>query len=219
LADDATILRLLTFTTADGSPAFDIALRDELLPEFEIHQGLVDAYAGRRGTAETGQRVVASMWLSRGAMATALAEAPEMDRLRPLQANEARNDRLEILDLAFGLHLDRSAPARLLRVFRGEVRPGGLEAYADDVHIGALRDAQAVDGMVALYFALDPPSRFVTVSAWTDWEAIAEATGGSIHRPIATRHPDHIVAATADHYEIVPDTEWSGVRASVAALH
>jgi hypothetical protein len=218
LADDATILRLLTFTTADGSPAFDVALREELLPEFEIHYGLVDAYAGRRGSAEAGQRVVASMWLSREAMSRAVADAPELDRLRPLQPDQARNDRVEVLDLAFGLHLDRAEPARLLRVFRGEVRPGALDAYADEVHVGALRDAQTVDGMVALYFALEPPSRFVTVSAWTAWEAIAEATGGSIRRPVATRHPDHIVAATADHYEIVPDTEWSGVRPSAAAL-
>lgn len=218
MTDDATILRLLTFTTAGGSPALDIALREDLLPDFEIHRGLVDAYAGRRGTAETGQRVVASMWLSRDAMSLAVGSSPELDRLRPHHADQVRNDRLEVLDLAFGFHVERAEPARLLRIFRGEVRSGALDTYADEVRVGAVRDAQTVDGMVALYFALEPPTRFVTVSAWTDWEAVEAATGGSVRRPVATRHPERLVSATADHYEILPDTEWSGVPPSTAAL-
>jgi hypothetical protein len=217
LTDDATILRLLTFRTAGGSPAFDVALRDDVLPELEEHRGLVDAYAARRGSAETGERVVASMWESRTAMTAALGDGPELDRLRPLHAEQARDDRLEVLEIAFGLRMERAAEPRLLRVFRGETAADGLEAYVDEVHVGAMRDAQAFEGMIGLYLAVAPPTSFVTVSAWVDWESIEAATGGTIKRPIATRHPDRLVAATVAHYEILPDTDRGRTPTSITS--
>jgi hypothetical protein len=215
LTDDARILRLLTFRTASGSPAFDVGLRDDVLPELEEHRGLVDAYAGRRGSTETGERVVASLWVSRATMTHAIGDVPELERLRPLHAEQARDDRLEVLELAVGLRMERSAEPRLLRVFRGETVAGGLDAYVDEVHVGAMRDAQAFEGLIALYLATVPPASFVTVSAWADWESIESATGGSTKRPIATRHRDRIAAATAVHYEILPGTDVVRPRSAV----
>jgi hypothetical protein len=216
LTDDAAILRLLTVRTAGGSPAFDVGLRDEVLPELEEQRGLVDAYAGRRGSAETGERVVASLWESRAAMADGIGDRAELERLRPVHAEQARDDRLEVLEIAFGVRMDRLVAPRLLRVFRGETVPGGLEAYVDEVHAGALRDAQAFEGLIALYLSVVAPASFVTLSAWSDWESIEAATGGTIRRPIATRHRDRLAAATAVHYEILPDTDRGRVHTSIA---
>jgi hypothetical protein len=50
------------------------------------------------------------------------------------------------------------------------------------------------------------PSRFVTVSAWTGWAAIEQATGGNIHQPLATRNAERLVAFDVGHYEILPDS-------------
>jgi hypothetical protein len=43
----------------------------------------------------------------------------------------------------------------------------------------------------------------VTVSTWTEWDDVEDATGGDIHRPQATRHADRLVDWSASHFEIV----------------
>jgi hypothetical protein len=53
---------------------------------------------------------------------------------------------------------------------------------------------------------VEPPARFITVSAWTDWEAIARATGGNIRQPMTTRNVARILKGNAAHYEILPST-------------
>jgi len=44
----------------------------------------------------------------------------------------------------------------------------------------------------------------VTISTWATWQAVADATGGDIKQPIATRHPELIVDFVATHFEILP---------------
>jgi hypothetical protein len=104
------------------------------------------------------------------------------------------------------LSFERTDPARILRVFRGWVREGGVQAYARDVETGATDDASGGVGLVALYLGALSADGFITVSAWTSWEAIEAATGGNLERPIATRFPDRIGIEDVCHYEIVPGT-------------
>jgi len=120
---------------------------------------------------------------------------------------QTRDARAEVYRLRFGFRHDRPAPPRVLRLFRGRVREGELDAYVDDVHVGAMRDAQAIEGMLALYVGVEPPERFATVSVWADWESIEEATGSSVQRPASTRDASRLVDATATHYEVLPDTD------------
>ena len=56
---------------------------------------------------------------------------------------------------------------------------------------------------MALYLATDGVDAFVTMSAWRSWHDIELATGGDIHRPRATRHPERLVAWDVEHFELV----------------
>jgi hypothetical protein len=101
---------------------------------------------------------------------------------------------------------ERSEPPRILRVFRGEVREGETDAYLEEARAGTLSDAAMNEGLVALYLGVEWPSRFVTVSAWTGWGAIEEATGGNTRRPLATRNAERLEAFDVGHYEILPNS-------------
>lgn len=215
MADDATVIRLLTFRTVGPAPALDVALRTDALPGLEPVRGLVDAYAGRHGAADSGDRIIVTTWRSRGSMDEAFRTG-DVDRLIPDHAEQVRDARVETLDLVFGFRLERPAPPRVLRVFHGEVRPDDLDAYAEQVREGALRDARTTEGMLALYFAVERPARFLTVSLWADWDSIQHATGATVREPTTTRDGARVVAATAVHYEVVPDTERPNRSAAVA---
>jgi hypothetical protein len=120
-------------------------------------------------------------------------------------AEQDEGARLDILPVEIAIRVERSDPPRILRVFRGEIRPGELDAYIDDVRRGASADAEANQGLIALYLGTERPNRFVTVSAWTNWTAIEIATGGNVKRPFATRNTDRMVAGHPTHYEILPN--------------
>jgi hypothetical protein len=45
----------------------------------------------------------------------------------------------------------------------------------------------------------------VTLSVWESWSAIEAATGGDVRRPMATRHPERIIAWEATHLEIIEE--------------
>lgn len=110
---------------------------------------------------------------------------------------------LEPLEVALGL-VQPTEP-QVLRIFRGAVREGELNAYVDEARAGTIADIEAGHGPHALYLGVDPPTEFVTVSLWDDWDAIESATGGDIRRPVATRHADRLTRGTAQHYEVVTD--------------
>jgi hypothetical protein len=211
LADEATVLRLFTFRTAGSTPAFDVVLRDDVLPRIRASRGFVDAYAGRHGTAETGDRVIAEVWASRPDMDAALGAAGEESLLGRDHLDQVRAPQLDVVDIEFGVREERRELPRVLRVFRGQTTAGELRSYIADVRSGAMRDVAAIDGLVSLYLACREPDRFITVSAWTDWDSIALATGADVQRPAATRNVGRIRHAAATHYEILPDTSGSSL--------
>ena len=216
--DDETIIRLFGFRPVGSGAELDAALRDEILPGFLAAPGLLDAYVARNGSGVAGERVIASIWESRDAMTAELGEASVIGRFHPELVEDLSSSRLDILPLAFEVRNEREAPAIILRVYRGEVRPGELEAYIGEVQSGTLADAIANDGLVALYLGTEPPARFITVSAWTDWDAIARATGGNIRQPMATRNVARIAHGSAAHYEILPSTSRPPARPSRAPV-
>lgn len=205
MADDATVIRLLTFRTSGAAPALDVALRSEALPDLESVRGLVDAWAGRHGATD-GDRVIVTTWRSRREM-DATFGGNDVERLIPDQADEVVDAHGEAFELAFGFRIDRAEPARLLRVFRGTTSPNELDAYVAEARAGALRDARSVDGLLAIYLGIERPTRFVTVSVWTDWSSIEEATGATVRAPATTRNTTRLVTASASHFEVLPGTE------------
>jgi hypothetical protein len=213
---DEGILRLFGFRPLGSGAELDAALRDEVLPDFLAASGILDAYVARNGTGVAGERVIASLWESRDAMAAELGEASVIGRFHPERVEELTSSRLDILPLVLSVRHDREEPPIILRIYRGLVRPGELDAYVEEARDGTLLDASTNEGLVALYLGTEPPARFITVSAWTDWESIARATGGNMRQPMATRNAARIAQGGATHYEILPATERPPARAALA---
>jgi hypothetical protein len=213
---DEGILRLLGFQPLGSGAELDAALRDDVLRGFLSAPGILDAYVARNGTGVAGERVIASMWESRDAMASELGEASAIGRFHPERVEDLTSSRLDILPLVLTVRHDRVEPPIILRVYRGQVRPGELEAYVEEARDGTLLDAATNEGLVALYLGTEPPARFITVSAWTNWDSIARATGGNIRHPVATRNAARIAEGSVTHYEILPATERPPARAALA---
>lgn len=180
----------------------DDAIRRQLGPTLRAQAGLTDVIAGRHGPDELGPRIVVSVWAGAAAVAMPDHTAALDDLAASLDVTDVRSERL-VVRVEF--RDPRGHSARLLRVFRGEVRAGELDRYMDEAAAGTRADAAARRGPIALFLGTEPavPDRFVTVSTWPDWATVEAATGGDVRRPIATRHPERLVAADATHFEVI----------------
>jgi hypothetical protein len=209
------VLRLFSFRPLGPPSVLDAVLRHDVVPDLLARPGLVAAHVGRRGPDRSDERLIATVWSSSKAMVTGLGNGPG-ERPDPASA-EIVDGSIEVLALAASLTFDERQPAAILRLFRGEVRDGELEQYADDVRRGAIADGSTEAGPTALFMGLQRPRRFVTLSLWPDWQAIEASTGGSLQQPGVTRHPERLVSGAADHYELLPDARPQVIRPAVVA--
>jgi hypothetical protein len=200
---DRSVLRLFGFRPVGLGADYDAHLRRGLLPAFVELPGLRDAYVGRRGPDDAGQRAIVSIWESGEALAAAV-DADGGDRLAIEAAPEVGPSRIDVVTLAVDLSFELTEPPRILRVFRGQVREGELDLYVEEARNGTLADAAGPHSPLGLYLGAQPPSGFVTVSVWTGWESIEAATHGNIRQPIATSNAARLVGGRATHYEVVP---------------
>jgi hypothetical protein len=207
--DEQGTLRLFTFRPARAG--FDALLRDGLVPDLLAFPQLVDLHVGRQGPDELGMRLVASVWASREAMVAAVGDDPDPPTFHPEHLDETTDRTLEIVDLLVALRFDTpDVPSAngIVRLVRGRVRPGTLEAYRDIVVAGTWADVRAGHGPGSLYLASGSDGDgFLTLSVWGSWAALERATGGDIHHPIATRHAEQIVEWSVEHYEVLPNME------------
>lgn len=177
-------------------------MRRRLAPALRAEGGLTDVIAGRHGPDELGPRIVVSV-RSGGVAAGMPDRTTTLDALTALlDVTDAHAERL-VVRVEF--HDPRDRSARLLRVFRGQVRSGELDRYVDEAEAGTRADAAAGRGPIALFLGTEPaaPDRFVTVSTWPDWATVEAATGGDVRSPIRTRHPERLVAADVTHFEVI----------------
>jgi hypothetical protein len=200
VADEA-VIRILHFRPQRVD--FDSQLREQFIPILRGQAGLLDLVAGRHGPDERGPRVVLSVWDADAAVA--LPQWPDQALVDQVGSAETTAPPAEVLPVRARFRSDRTDPPRVLRIFRGRVRAGELEAYVDEAASGTRADAAAGYGPLALYLAADivAPDTFITASAWADWSAIETATGGDIRRPVATRHPERLIEADVLHYEVI----------------
>ena len=204
----ARYLRVVTFQPDGHESSVDAALRDRFLPALLARDAVVDAWIGRHSTRTDHTRVIASTWSELPGDAPPGDSLPDVEFLVNLEASVAGRltiEREQTLDLAVHARFERADPARILRLFRGRVREGELDAYVADARSGMLADAMVNDGLVAFALGADPPEAFVTVSVWTGWAAIEEATGGNTRQPIATRNSIWLTGFEVVHFEVLPD--------------
>jgi hypothetical protein len=206
VAGRGTHLRLAIFRPEAAGAEVDAVLRDDVLPELCRMPGIADVYAGRVGEDHT-DRVVASVWL--GSTLTLpdsrLEERLLVDVLPATAAGGALAT--ESLPLDVAARFDRHEPPGILRIFRGTVKDEDLDAYIADAQGGMLQDAEVNAGLIAFYLGRTGPASFLTVSAWTAWDAIERATGGNVRDPFATRNSSRLSTFSIRHFEIVPDLQ------------
>ena len=209
VATEPSVIRLFKFHPV--RVAFDLILRETMVPALLELPGLTDLYVGRQGPDELGPRVVATVWGTRQAMAAGVGESFDPPVFLPEYLDETRDRELDFLPLAFGRRFMRPERPGLLRVVEGEVASGNLERYVELAKAGTLSDAERGRGPLALYLAIRSIERFVTLSIWSDWATLQDATGGNIDRPIATRHAQLLTGWQAEHYEAIPEL-WAPAR-------
>ena len=198
----AAFLRVVVFQPAGVESPVDAVLRDAIVPRLLGHDAVIDAWIGRQGSSTDRTRVLASTWSA--------DPGDEPADLTALEDAELPNGPLVVgqvdqLGLAIHARFERAEPARILRIFRGSVQAGELDAYVADANRGMTADAASNDGLIAFALGTEPPESIVTVSAWTGWPAIEAATGGSTRRPATTRDAARLAGFTITHYEILPE--------------
>jgi heme-degrading monooxygenase HmoA len=200
------VVRAFSFRPRGTGSAVDESFRTTILPDVLSLEGLRDAFVGRR-SEDTGERVLVTVWDTAAAMTAATDEAELIGRLNDEEQAALATARLEVGRLAFSLSAERAEPPRILRIVRGTVRGGELETFVEEARAATLGEERTNDGLVALYLGITGKVTFVTVSAWTGWEAIEVATGGDIRRPLATKNSERLVTFDGAHYEILPNID------------
>jgi hypothetical protein len=198
---EGRILRL--FLARPVRVAFDTVVREVMIPDLRAQPGVVAVWAGRQGPDERGDRALVSLWTSQAAMIAAMGEDVERSRFHPEHLSETIDRRLAVLPVLVEMGTERPIRATILRIARGRLPHIDPDAYARDVEAGASRDLERGRGPEALILGADRPDRFVTVSTWTDWDALAAATGASVEQPVRTREQHAIDGFTAVHMELV----------------
>ena len=204
VVDDRPVIRLFRFRPVHRE--FDHILRTEMLPDLRRIPGLVDVHVGRHGSDALGDRIVGSVWSSRGAMVAGIGESLTQSIFHPERIpGHHRPACSRSTSSRSGSASSCRRHATILRLFRGGVRPGEL----DGLRRGGPGSARIADDEVgrgpnAIYLAPVEPDRFITMSLWPSWDAVQTATGGDVHRPIVTKDPRRIVDMDVVHYEVIP---------------
>lgn len=199
------VLRVITFQASGPDSAVDTVLRTAVLPRLLDEPGVIEAWQGRRGSAD-GNHVLVSTWAERpsdGVGEPADVALLRDARLTALGAVEVVS--ANELDVAVHAAFVRPEPARVLRVFHGTVRAGELADYVEEARAGMTEDARINDGLVSFVLGHDGVDSFVSVSTWTGWPAIEAATGGSTRQPFTTRQPRRLAGYRIVHLELLPE--------------
>jgi hypothetical protein len=196
---DAAVIRIFQFRAARRG--FDETVRKVLLPDLRAFPGVVDVICGRRGPDESGPRILVTTWSSMDAMVDSVGD--RLGVFHPELMDHSTDQVLEFFPVRLGGPV-HDGSARLLRILRGTVRPSELGAYIDDVRAGVDEDTAGGAAPTVIYLAETGPDSFLTVSAWCTWDDVERATGGDVHRPVATRKPQRLVDWDVEYYEIVP---------------
>lgn len=183
--------------------AFDPIVRESIVPDLRRSDGVVDAWAARRGPGDLGERAIVTTWTSRAAMHAVMGIEGQPSPFHPEHLAEMTDRRLEIMPVRVAVAADEVGDATILRIARGRPTSVDLDTYVAHVAAGARRDLERGRGPCELVLAQAGEDRFVTVSTWRDWEALAAATGASIDRPVRTREQHALEGFVAVHYELL----------------
>ncbi|MFL5755608.1 MAG: hypothetical protein ACJ77N_04835 [Chloroflexota bacterium] len=209
------VLRVLSFRPRENGSAFDAALRTEVMPDFVALPGLLEVHVGRRGSDDSGERVIVSVWDDDRAMRAALGDGPAEGRFHPELTTRIADEELRVVPLHAGLRHTGRGPAAVLRVFRGRADPGSSVDFRAAART-ELRRLCAQPAFSGAFFGMDESGSFVTATTWLDWSAIEAWTGGDITRSGRSFGSPLDYEGDASHYEILPDVGHPP-RASVAS--
>ena len=138
---EATVLRLFRFVPVHIG--FDAVLRDTFVPDLLGKPGMVDVFVGRAGPDETGHRLVATFWADVDAMTAAVGRDLDSSPFHPEHLSSTTDHDLRWLPLTFAFPVTDPTEVTILRLVRGRVRPGELDAYIEEARLGTAADMAA----------------------------------------------------------------------------
>jgi len=196
-----SVLLLVRFHAVGAG--FDAALRHALRPGIGVAPGLCAVFAGRMGPGDEGERLLASVWADDDAAEAAIdADRAPIPLVGALHGTP--DGLVERLPVAVTLEPAEASRISIMRVVSGITRAGQLDGYLDEARAGTLADRAIGEGPLALYVAVDPPDRFVTLSLWGGWSHVEAATGADHEHVDRTRHAERLATWAVDHYEVIP---------------
>ena len=128
----------------------------------------------------------------------------ERSRFHPEHLADTTDRSVIVHGLAIAVRTDRSDPERVIRVVRGLVRSGELDAYVEDARGRDAARRRLGAGSPGALPRAPAPRSFLTLSVWSEWSAIEASTGAGTRAPSATRHAERLLEVDATHYESVP---------------
>jgi hypothetical protein len=165
---DGTVVRLFRFRPV--RPAFDEILRTDLIPDLCAQPGLLGCWSARQGPDELGPRIVVSVW--DGAASVGPTLDPASDTFDRRYVDETTDWLSELHPVRIFVRFPAGGESRILRLFRGRVRPGELDAYEQEMRSGLDADASGTSGPTAICMAETGDG--VTCAAATTSRIVAE---------------------------------------------
>jgi len=199
---DGRVLRVFRFRPV--RPAFDAIVREVMVPDLQRLDGIEATVVGRRGPGELGERVIATVWRTRDAMEAGVGSSFDSPVFHPEYLGETEARRLDVASIAFCWSPGSAAEVGVVRLVVGRAQAAKREQYVEEARAGTQTDLDAGRGPLALYLGTLDEDRFATLSMWSEWSMVGEATGGSLTHPEATRHDELLIDWEVDHYEVVP---------------
>ena len=201
------IVHLLELRVVPGHEAEVVGLLRHSTPGARGPAGLLLRCVGKRLSRHQQEHIVVTCWRDREAFTHGTDPqgvpaylSPKADLLSERRSSAFR------VSAAMG---DEPGAARILRVYRARVATASVEEWerraAEQLTVLAAKDS-LVFARAGVDLAGEHPSDEVPVvalSAWRDWDAVLEATGGHIDRLVEdTELIDLERPIAVDHYEL-----------------
>lgn len=203
----SVIVHLLEYQVLPGHAAEVAGFVSQLLGA-PMPSGLLARCAGRRLSIDGPRYIMASVWRDLDAFRVGTT-ASGVPRDLASKASLIRR-RMSGQYRSVESHVEDWCEARVLRLHRASLAQDALEAWEcgvlDDLNMiaGKIGNLVALAGVAVGDETASSDASILVLTAWRDWDALLDATGGRLNRPIlGTETAGPQPHSLADHYEFV----------------
>jgi hypothetical protein len=210
------LLRLYAYQITPGRESdFDAFVRDRSIDRIRELRGVESAWFARREEGQDWKFVAVTCWLDYASMIEAIG--PNLDRpiVAPTDVDFEVSGTAQHFENIDEPAVGSGTDASVLRLLRGHISPGRQEeVYASIRNEGwplLARLPGIVDARIGRQ-ALPSGDVILHVTVWRDRDALEQATGGALDRPLMPLPPDSFSVESIDHYDIIKSTTALGAE-------